>query len=121
MALFSVPDMHNTPVSDESLPAEPRRRYDYLQQILRKDKTPLAILLLAGLVGVLAGLAGVAFDKAVSLVQHYRLHYSGGLLTASGLLSAVIISALLAVCGFWLVRRFSRKPAAREFRKSRGH
>lgn len=107
MALFSVPDMHNTPVSDESLPAEPRRRYDYLQQILRKDKTPLAILLLAGLVGVLAGLAGVAFDKAVSLVQHYRLHYSGGLLTASGLLSAVIISALLAVCGFWLVRRFA--------------
>jgi H+/Cl- antiporter ClcA len=44
-----------------------------VRQFIRRDKTPVAILLMAALVGTLAGLLGVAFDKAVEWVQQQRL------------------------------------------------
>ncbi|WP_228304010.1 PTS system mannose/fructose/sorbose family transporter subunit IID, partial [Klebsiella michiganensis] len=36
-------------------------------------KTPLAVLLMAAVVGTLAGLIGVAFEKSVNWVQNLRL------------------------------------------------
>lgn len=49
-----------------SLPSATRlRRSDVMLQILRRDKTPVAILLMAAVVGTLAGLIGVAFEKAL--------------------------------------------------------
>ncbi|MEX5714810.1 hypothetical protein IC615_08480 [Serratia ureilytica] len=48
-------------------------RSDAVRQFIRRDKTPVAILLMAALVGTLAGLLGVAFDKAVEWVQQQRL------------------------------------------------
>ncbi len=77
--------------------------------LLQRDKTPLAILLCAALVGTLVGLMGVAFNRAVHVVQHWRAthltpaHLDGWVLW----LSAFTVSALLAMVGYFLVRRFA--------------
>lgn len=80
-----------------------------IRQLLNRDKTPVAILLLAALVGTLTGLAGVAFDKAVDWVQQNRMAIVAQ--TADRDLwvwpVAFIVSALLAMFGYWLVRRFA--------------
>ena len=44
------------------------RRMMMIRHLIRRDKTPLAILLMAAVVGTLAGLAGVAFERAVGWV-----------------------------------------------------
>ncbi|MSE47747.1 ClC family H(+)/Cl(-) exchange transporter, partial [Escherichia coli] len=49
------------------------RRRDQIRRLLERDKTPLAILMMAAVVGTLTGLAGVAFEKAVSWVQNLRI------------------------------------------------
>ena len=85
------------------------RRGGMVRRLLRRDKTPLAILLMAAVVGGLTGLAGVAFEHAVNWVQQNRI----GLLVRAAdwpwLLwpLAFIASALLAMAGYWLVRRFA--------------
>lgn len=43
------------------------RRRQLIRQLLERDKTPLAILFMAAVVGTLVGLAAVAFDKGVAL------------------------------------------------------
>jgi Chloride channel protein EriC len=96
---------------DATEPANAMRagRFMLLQKLLRRDKTPLALLLLAALVGILTGLVGVAFDRAVNFILHLRI----GWLTeradnlAMALLSAFFISALLGGIGYFLVRRFA--------------
>ena len=65
-----------------------------MRQFIRRDKTPVAILVMAALVGTLAGLLGVAFDKAVEWVQQQRL--------AS--LAQVADSWLLVAAGVYPVR-----------------
>ena len=97
------------PDSTEQLSVVPARRGDYLRLLLRKDKTPVAILLVAGVVGALAGLVGVAFEKAVNAVQalrHATIADAGG-----NLWLAFILSALLALVGYFLVRRFAPEAA----------
>lgn len=42
------------------------RRRQLIRQLLERDKTPLAILFMAAVVGTLVGLAAVAFDKGVA-------------------------------------------------------
>ncbi|MFS2222785.1 H(+)/Cl(-) exchange transporter ClcA [Pantoea sp. B65] len=95
--------------STEQLPVVPIRRGDYLRLLLRRDKTPVAILIVAGIVGTLAGLVGVAFEKAVNLVQALRLSALSDAGSSLWLVLplAFILSALLAVSGYWLVRRFA--------------
>jgi CIC family chloride channel protein len=44
-----------------------------IRRLLNRDKTPLAILLAAAVVGTLAGLVGVAFEKAVNAVLNWRV------------------------------------------------
>ncbi|EPE7163907.1 H(+)/Cl(-) exchange transporter ClcA [Cronobacter sakazakii] len=80
-----------------------------IRQLLSRDKTPLTILLLASLTGVLAGLAGVAFEKAVAWVTAHRIE---GLAQVAHIpwlvwLLAFLFSALLAMVGYFLVRRFA--------------
>ncbi len=49
-----------------SIARAPRlKRSDAVRRFIRRDKTPVAILFMAAVVGTLAGLLGVAFDKAV--------------------------------------------------------
>ena len=64
------------------------RRSDAVRRLIQRDKTPLAVLLMAAVVGTLAGLVGVAFEKSVSWVQNVRI-------------------GALAMVGYFLVRRFA--------------
>ena len=87
----------------------PRKRSDILRQFLRRDKTPVAILMVAALVGIVAGLLGVAFEKAVDWVQHMRLSGLGFFSDYWLLLWPLtfVVSALLAMLGYFLVHRFA--------------
>ncbi|STS88425.1 H(+)/Cl(-) exchange transporter ClcA [Klebsiella variicola] len=49
------------------------RRGDAVRRLIQRDKTPLAVLLMAAVVGTLAGLVGVAFEKSVNWVQNQRI------------------------------------------------
>ncbi|WP_045048542.1 H(+)/Cl(-) exchange transporter ClcA [Rouxiella chamberiensis] len=86
-----------------------RRPSDVLRQFLRRDKTPVAILVVAALVGILAGLLGVAFERAVDWVIHLRLTEWHKVSDPAWLLwgATFLISALLAMMGYFLVRRFA--------------
>lgn len=85
------------------------RRRQVVRQLLNRDKTPLAILLMAAVVGTLAGLAGVAFEKAVNWVQNWRLGSLAHVANHDFIVwpLAFILSALLAMVGYYLVRRFA--------------
>lgn len=101
--------MNQQSTSTDELNVVPVRRGDFLRLLLRRDKTPLAILVMAGIVGTLTGLVGVAFEKAVNGIINLR---TSGLLTLGnhplvmGVL-AFLASALLAAVGYYLVRRFA--------------
>ena len=84
-------------------------RFMLLQKLLRRDKTPVALLVLAALVGTLTGLAGVAFDRAVNLILHQRLHWldSGFSHPLVLVASAFAVSAVLGGIGYLLVRCFA--------------
>lgn len=49
------------------------RRGDAVRRLIQRDKTPLAVLFMAAVVGTLAGLVGVAFEKSVNWVQNQRI------------------------------------------------
>ncbi|SAP71506.1 H(+)/Cl(-) exchange transporter ClcA [Klebsiella michiganensis] len=85
------------------------RRSDAVRRLIQRDKTPLAVLLMAAVVGMLAGLIGVAFEKSVNWVQNLRI---GALVEVADHWFLVwplafILSALLAMVGYFLVRRFA--------------
>ena len=85
------------------------RRSDAVRRLIQRDKTPLAVLLMAAVVGTLAGLVGVAFEKSVNWVQNVRI---GALVEVADhwflvWALAFILSALLAMVGYFLVRRFA--------------
>lgn len=85
------------------------RRGDAVRRLIQRDKTPLAVLLMAAVVGTLAGLVGVAFEKSVNWVQNLRI---GALVAVADHWFLVwplafIFSALLAMVGYFLVRRFA--------------
>ncbi|MEN4980184.1 H(+)/Cl(-) exchange transporter ClcA [Erwinia billingiae] len=101
--------MNETTSSTEQLNTVPARRGDFLRLLLRKDKTPAAVLIVAGIVGTLAGLVGVAFEKAVNAVVSQRLSMLATVEKHWVLVFplAFILSALLAMLGYYLVRRFA--------------
>ncbi len=86
-----------------------RRRRHIIRRLLRRDKTPLAILLMAAVVGAVTGFVGVGFEKAVTWVQHHRVGLLARMAESGAWLwvSAFILSAMLAMVGYWLVRRFA--------------
>jgi len=87
----------------------PERRKAILHRLLGSDKMPLTTLVLAALVGTLAGLAGVAFDKAVNWVQRYRVGMLADVAGDAWVVwpMAFLASASLAMFGYFLVRRFA--------------
>lgn len=80
-----------------------------LCRLLYRDKTPVLVLLMAVLVGTLVGLVGVLFEKAVNGVQALRLAALAMLPQHAWLLvpAAFVLSALLAMIGYYLVRRYA--------------
>ena len=85
------------------------RRSDAVRRLIQRDKTPLAVLLMAAVVGTLAGLVGVAFEKSVNWVQNVRISALVEVADHWFLVwpLAFILSALLAMVGYFLVRRFA--------------
>ena len=95
------------PSSDAAHFARMRRKVR-LRRLLNRDKTPLAILLLAAVVGTLAGLVGVAFEKAVNAVIAWRLGTLADWTHSAAIWPmAFVLSALLAMVGYFLVRKFA--------------
>lgn len=80
-----------------------------IRRLLNRDKTPLAILLAAAVVGTLAGLVGVAFEKAVNAVLNWRVGTVAGFADSEWLVWvwAFGLSALFAMVGYFLVRKFA--------------
>lgn len=87
----------------------PRKRSEALRLLLRRDKTPVTILIMAALVGTVAGLLGVAFEKTVNLVMALRLS-SVGMFSDYWILLwplTFVISAVMAMFGYYLVRKYA--------------
>ncbi|WP_165312897.1 H(+)/Cl(-) exchange transporter ClcA [Vibrio ziniensis] len=86
---------------------------DAINQFLSKDKTPISVLFLSLTVGILAGIVGTYFEKAVHFVSETRTEWLiseiGNLLPLW--LAAFIISAALAFVGYYLVHRFAPEAA----------
>ncbi|VTP64175.1 H(+)/Cl(-) exchange transporter ClcA [Leclercia adecarboxylata] len=61
------------------------------------------------MVGTLAGLVGVAFEKAVNAVLNWRIGTVAGYADREGLvwILAFGLSAVLAMVGYFLVRKFA--------------
>lgn len=78
------------------------RRRDLIRRLLHRDKTPLLILIMAALVGTLAGLVGVAFEKAVNWVQYQRLDAIAGVADRAWFAWPLVFiaSAILAALGY---------------------
>ncbi|PVZ85717.1 H(+)/Cl(-) exchange transporter ClcA [Serratia sp. S1B] len=90
--------------------AKPRlRRRAKVRLFMRQDKTPVAILIMAAMVGTIAGGLGVAFEKAVNWVQQLRLAGLSYVANSWFLVwpLAFLFSAALAIVGYYLVRRFA--------------
>lgn len=92
------------------------RRRQLIRQLLERDKTPLAILFMAAVVGTLVGLAAVAFDKGVAWLQNQRM---GALVhTADNypllLTVAFLCSAVLAMFGYFWCANTRRKQVVRD-------
>ncbi len=87
-----------------------------VRKLLNRDKTPLMVLLMAAVVGALVGLVGVAFEHAVNWVMNARIGTLAQVADHWFIVwpLAFILSALLAMLGYWLVRRFAQEAVARD-------
>lgn len=85
------------------------KRGRLIRELVNRDKTPLIILIMAAVVGVVTGLLGVAFDRGVDWIQQQRLLALANVADYALLVwpLAFIMSALLAMMGYFLVRRFA--------------
>lgn len=86
-----------------------RLRNKVFRLLLRRDRTPLTILICSAIVGILVGVVGVTFFRIVDFVQTWRAEHitlsNGNYWTAY--ITAFIVSASLAILGYWLVRKIA--------------
>ena len=103
------PDMKSDSPSFEEQQFTRAQRRISIRRLLNRDKTPLAILLAAAVVGTVAGLLGVAFERAVNSVLNWRIGTIAGYADREWLVWvwAFGLSALLAMVGYFLVRKFA--------------
>lgn len=86
---------------------------DTINQFLSKDKTPLSVLILSLIVGVLAGFVGTYFELAVHFISETRTEWLKSEISnhVPLWLAAFLISAGLAFIGYYLVHRFAPEAA----------
>ncbi|WP_217512312.1 H(+)/Cl(-) exchange transporter ClcA [Vibrio metschnikovii] len=86
---------------------------DSFSQFLANDKLSLSILFLSMIVGILAGLIATYFELAVHFVSESRTEWLVGSITSLVplWLAAFLISAGLALIGYYLVHRFAPEAA----------
>ncbi|CNH54178.1 chloride channel protein [Yersinia frederiksenii] len=94
-------------ISSQNIPELKRGRF--INALVNRDKTPLVILIMAALVGVVTGLLGVGFDRGVDWITQQRLATLAKVADVAIFVwpLAFIMSALLAIVGYFLVRRFA--------------
>ncbi len=85
------------------------KRGRFIHALVNRDTTPLVILIMAAVVGAVTGLLGVAFDRGVDWIQQERLATLAKVADSAILVwpLAFIMSAVLAMVGYFLVRRFA--------------
>lgn len=98
--------------STQNIPSEgisEIKRGRFIHALVNRDTTPLVILIMAAIVGVVTGLLGVAFDRGVDWIQQERLATLAKVADNAILVwpLAFLMSALLAMLGYFLVRRFA--------------
>ena len=84
-----------------------------INQFLSRDKTPVSVLILSCIVGILAGFVGTYFEVAVHFITETRTDWLkdeiGSYLPLW--LAAFLISAAFAFIGYFLVHRFAPEAA----------
>lgn len=99
-----VPDL-----PDVQVPETESARKSMFRALLYRDRTPVTVLVCAAIVGTLVGLVGVAFFHAVNAVQHWRISFADQVAPGGWTLYAIafVVSGLLAMVGYILVRYFA--------------
>lgn len=84
-----------------------------VRRFLSRDKTPVSVLFLAALVGLLAGLLATLFEIGVHWVSEQRTVWLRDVISSVFplWLVAFVISASLALVGYFLVHRFAPEAA----------
>lgn len=83
------------------------RQLNLIARFKKIDKASLVVLMLSALVGAIAGLLGALFERAVTWVIHLRIETvtDMGLSLWLSVPLMFLVSALLAMCGYFLVQR----------------
>lgn len=86
-----------------------QQRFNWFRKAKETNLAPVKTLILSAIIGTLAGLIGVLFEKVVGWVIHLRQAKLAEALTNPYLLaiSTLLFSSLLAMSGYYLVKKFS--------------
>lgn len=86
---------------------------DAANLFLSKEKTPISVMVMSVIVGILTGLVGTLFQLGVDFVADTRTEWLRDKIShvVPLWLAAFFISALLAVVGYYLVHRFAPEAA----------
>ncbi|MDV5226741.1 H(+)/Cl(-) exchange transporter ClcA [Providencia rettgeri] len=90
-------------------PSAMKYRFGILRRLKESNKTPLAILLLAALIGAFVGLIGSLFELGTTWVSNYRGSEVSKYVTDKWLIipAMFVVSAILAMIGYYLVKKIS--------------
>ncbi|HHR6029181.1 TPA: H(+)/Cl(-) exchange transporter ClcA [Providencia alcalifaciens] len=94
---------NSTPKSDN------KTHFSFLRRLKESDKTPLKVLVLAAIIGAVVGLIGSLFMLGTEWVSNIRVSSVNQYVTNKWLIipAMFVASALLAMLGYYLVKRFS--------------
>ncbi|HHR6078562.1 TPA: H(+)/Cl(-) exchange transporter ClcA [Providencia alcalifaciens] len=94
---------NSTPKSDN------KTHFSFLRHVKESDKTPLKVLVLAAIIGAVVGLIGSLFMLGTEWVSNIRISSVDQYVTNKWLVipAMFVASALLAMLGYYLVKRFS--------------
>ncbi|MTC44169.1 H(+)/Cl(-) exchange transporter ClcA [Providencia sp. wls1921] len=94
---------NSTPKSDN------KTHFSFLRHVKESDKTPLKVLVLAAIIGTVVGLIGSLFMLGTEWVSNIRIASVNQYVTNKWLVipAMFVASALLAMLGYYLVKRFS--------------
>lgn len=86
-----------------------QQRFNWFRKAKETNLAPVKTLILSAIIGTLAGLIGVLFEKAVGWVIHLRQDKLAEVLTNPYLLAigTLLVSSLLAMSSYYLVKKFS--------------
>ncbi|MGL4625371.1 MAG: hypothetical protein ACRCVR_02030, partial [Plesiomonas shigelloides] len=101
----SAAESTNQPAAQQpSTPLSSAGHGGLIRRLAEQDKTPVLVLILCALVGLLAGGVGVAFDRMVSRVKFERVDALTFMADYQVLvwIGVFLLSALLAAFGYFL-------------------